>query len=114
MNECSVSDMSSSRAAAKPPVAAKNTAEFVWELTKTTIHLPLGCLQGGLGFGIRDPGFGYPRDSGIRFWMGLNLFESRGKASRGGEEDSRLSILIRHVRIRACSPISGTINTLAQ
>ena len=21
---------------------------FVWELTKETIHLPLGCLQGGL------------------------------------------------------------------
>jgi len=21
--------------------------EFVWELTKETIHLPLGCLQGG-------------------------------------------------------------------
>ena len=25
---------------------------FVWELTKETIHLPLGCLQGGLG---KDP-----------------------------------------------------------
>ena len=23
--------------------------EFVWELTKETIHLPLGCLQGGGG-----------------------------------------------------------------
>ena len=23
---------------------------FVWELTKETIHLPLGCLQGGLVF----------------------------------------------------------------
>ena len=21
---------------------------FVWELTKETIHLPLGCLQGGM------------------------------------------------------------------
>ena len=21
---------------------------FVWELTKETIHLPLGCLQGGI------------------------------------------------------------------
>ena len=25
---------------------------FVWELTKETIHLPLGCLQDGLGFEI--------------------------------------------------------------
>ena len=24
--------------------------EFVWELTKETIHLPLGCLQGGKAF----------------------------------------------------------------
>ena len=23
---------------------------FVWELIKETIDLPLGCLQGGLGF----------------------------------------------------------------
>ena len=23
---------------------------FVWELTKETIHLPLGCLQGGSAF----------------------------------------------------------------
>ena len=22
---------------------------FVWELTQETIHLPLGCLQGGIG-----------------------------------------------------------------
>jgi hypothetical protein len=28
---------------------------FVWELTKETIHLPLGCLQGGL-YPARVPG----------------------------------------------------------
>ena len=28
---------------------------FVWELTKDTIHLPLGCPQGGLLFLIPDP-----------------------------------------------------------
>ena len=29
----------------------------VWELTKETVHLPLGCLQGGLAFctlSVRD------------------------------------------------------------
>ena len=25
---------------------------FVWDLTKETIHLPLGCLQGGRGLGF--------------------------------------------------------------
>jgi hypothetical protein len=24
---------------------------FVWDLTKETINLPLGCLEGGVGFG---------------------------------------------------------------
>ena len=28
---------------------------FIWELTKETIHLPLGCLQGG------ERGLGYRR-----------------------------------------------------
>ena len=25
---------------------------FVWELTKETIHLPLGCLQGGIHISV--------------------------------------------------------------
>ena len=28
---------------------------FVWELTKETIHLPLGCLQGGLAHQFEAP-----------------------------------------------------------
>jgi len=27
---------------------------FVWELTKETIHFPLGCLQGGSGFALGE------------------------------------------------------------
>jgi len=30
---------------------------FVWELTKETIHLPLGCLQGGWQFQSATSGF---------------------------------------------------------
>jgi hypothetical protein len=32
---------------------------FVWDLSKETIHLPLGCLQGGSGFSAALSTLGY-------------------------------------------------------
>ena len=50
---------------------------FVWEFTEETIHLPLGCLQGGEGLGLRVQGLGY-RVQGTEFRVQGSGFRVQG------------------------------------
>ena len=64
---------------------------FEWELTKETIYLPLGCLQGGGGGVVCEPdGEGRHRveglaESGLMVWaVGLKLQGSGWRKSDAG------------------------------
>ena len=49
-----------------PTDATSGEVAFEWELTKETIDLPLGCLQGGTQDGTSELSTGVTSDSDVR------------------------------------------------